>query len=107
MNEKASEIATAAFANPEERRLATGGMLARYQAQPRREIATTAKRGSRTDGRDDGRRAEGTNAGDRHEPLTRRVEPRDVFNLSGHLRQPLIDRAPFFAQGAQQSSQAR
>ncbi len=64
MDQQGTQIAVAAFADPQQCLLATAGMLAWYQSQPRRQLSAILKIFSVSDGGDQGTRGDRADARD-------------------------------------------
>jgi hypothetical protein len=70
MHEQLTQIAVAAFADPEEPWLATRRVLTGDQAQPGRKLAAVLELAGVADGRQDGSGTNGPNPGNGLQPLT-------------------------------------
>src|SRR5439155_23032578 len=81
MDEEFAQIAIAAFANPQQARLTSSRVLAWHQTQPGSKLPAVFERAGIADGGHQGRRAQGPNPRDRHQPLTLGMRRGQRFEL--------------------------
>src|SRR5215472_8499467 len=101
-----SLIFTAAPGDPEQLRLTPRGCLARYEAQPGREITAAVEHACVTDCRHQGGRVQHADARDSGQTASRRIIARHLGKLVVEGRDPLVERAPLVEHVVEQTPHA-
>src|SRR6516162_7399228 len=96
VDEQSAQVAVAASTDPQKLRLTSSRVLARYQAEPSRQIACPAERGSIVHSGNERSCRERADAGNGHQSSRHRIRPRPGDKLGIERPDALIDASPLF-----------
>src|SRR6516162_6026885 len=102
VDEQSAQVAVAASTDPQKLGLTSSRVLARYQAEPSRQIACPAERGSIVHSGNERSCRERADAGNGHQSSRRRIRPRPGDKLGIERPDGLIDASPLFPKIANQ-----